>query len=172
MQIAFIHAKSPGSVDITLNEVVAALAGAGARLVGVLQEPPVEGERHRCDMDLIEIASGNRLPISQKLGGGSSGCRLDPGAIEAVAARVARELHTSRADILIVNRFGKLEATGRGFCPVIADALEQGVPVVVGVNDLNRSALDAFAAGLATELPDATSAVLAWVLPLLRKAAA
>ncbi|WP_373504198.1 DUF2478 domain-containing protein [Aestuariivirga sp.] len=172
MHLAFIHAKIPSSVDTTLANVVAILLHHGHRLAGVVQEPMGDADRHRCDMDLIEIASGQRIAISQTLGGGSTGCRLDPNAIETAAARVEAELEASPVNLLIINRFGKLESIGRGFCPVIAKALQRGIPVLVGVNDLNRPAFDSFAVELAKELPDLPSAVLAWSLPLLRKAAA
>lgn len=160
MHLAFIHARTPGSVDATLNGAVADLLRRGRRVVGVIQEPSGDAGRHRCDMDLIEIASGTRRSISQNLGAGSTGCRLDLDAIEGTAGRVAEAL--AGADLLVINRFGKLEAMGRGFCPVIADALDRGIPVLVGVNDLNRGAFDAFAAGLARELPDDIGPVLEW----------
>lgn len=172
MHLAFIHARNPGSVDQTLNAVVSRLSGRGLCLLGVTQEPIHDGERHRCDMDLIEIANGARLSISQNLGAGSTGCRLDPCAVEAVAGRVMAAVDRARADLLVVNRFGKLEAMGRGFHPVIVAALERGVPVVVGVNDLNRPAFDAFAEGLAVELPDEAEPVLKWIFPLLQRQAA
>lgn len=171
MQLAFIRAKVPGSVDVTLGAIVQTLSAEGVRLIGVIQEPSGR-DRHRCDMNLIEIANGKRLSISQSLGKGASGCRLDPHSIETIAWRVARDLRDNCPDLLIINRFGKLEATGRGFCPVIADALGRDVPVLVGVNDLNRSDFAEFAAGLAFELPDELGSVLAWARPLLRKAAA
>jgi hypothetical protein len=123
-------------------------------------------------MDLIEISSGARLPISQRLGTGSTGCRLDPNAIETVARRVAEALDHAPVDLVVINRFGKLEAMGRGFCPVIAEALARGVPVLVGVNDLNRAAFEEFAGGVASELPDALGPVFDWALQLLRKIAA
>jgi hypothetical protein len=75
-------------------------------------------------------------------------------------------------DLLVINRFGKLEELGRGFCPVIAEALAHGVPVLVGVNDLNRAAFDVFAGGLAIELPDDVGPAVDWMRPLLRQVAA
>ncbi|NHB77626.1 DUF2478 domain-containing protein [Rhodobacter calidifons] len=148
MQIAFIHATEPGSVDATLNAVLAQLSGAGWRLEGVIQEPSGTGDRHRCDMDLIDVARGDRLSISQNLGRGSTGCRLDPNAIEIAARRVQDDLRVKQTDLLVINRFGKIEAMGLGFCPVIAEALEIGVPVLLGVNDLNRPAFESVSGGL------------------------
>jgi nucleoside-triphosphatase THEP1 len=163
MQLGFIHARTPGSVDATLNAVVEHMKRDGRRVLGVIQEPSGEGDRHRCDMDLIEVNSGARFSISQKLGASSKGCRLNPNAIETIACHVAVELDRSKADLLVINRFGKLESIGRGFCPVIADALARGVPVLVGLNDLNRAAFELFAGGTATELPNRAGAVLTWL---------
>lgn len=56
-------------------------------------------------------------------------------------------------DVLIVNKFGKQEAEGEGFRPVIAAALAVGIPVLVGLNTLNAPAFRSFASGLAVELP-------------------
>ena len=172
MHLAFVPARSPGSVDATFRAVADRLARQGLRLAGVVQEARGPAECHRCDRDLIDLASGARTAIGQSLGKGARGCRLDGGAIEAAAMRVAGALERGTVDLLIVNKFGKLESTGRGFAPLIATALERDIPVIVGVNDLNRPAFDAFAGGLATTLPDRAEAVLAWVGPLLRRAAA
>ena len=51
---------------------------------------------------------------------------------------------SSGADLLIVNKFGKHEAEGRGFRDVIAEAVAMDIPVLVGINALNRSAFESF----------------------------
>ncbi|MET4100683.1 hypothetical protein ABIE58_000094 [Roseovarius sp. MBR-78] len=172
MHLAFIPATSRGAVDDTLRAVAAELAAKGHRLAGVLPEPCHTPDRHPCDMDLIDLATDARLNIAQKLGRHSTGCRLDSAAIEAAAMVVARGLATAPADLLMLNRFGKQEATGHGFHPVIVAALERGVPVLLGVNTLNRPAFEEFAAGLAVELPDDPRAVRDWIVPHLTRNAA
>ncbi len=172
MQIAFIHARSRGAADDTLRSVAATLRARGHHLAGVLPEPCTGPDRHACDMDLIDLATGARLHISQKLGRHATGCRLDGAAIETAAMVVAEDLAAAPADLFILNRFGKQEATGHGFHPVIVSALERDVSVLVGVNDLNRPTFESFAAGLAVELPDSPRAVLGWITPHLRRHAA
>ncbi len=172
MHLAFIHAVQPAAIDDTLRTVASSLKRAGRRLAGVVQEPAGTVDGHPCDGDLIDLFSGRHAPIHQALGSGSIGCRLDANALETMVAVVERGMAVQRPELLIVNRFGKIEATGRGFCPVIAQALDLAIPVIVGVNDLNRPAFDDFAEGIAVELPDRPSAVLEWVASLLQEAAA
>lgn len=168
MYLAFIHVVRPRAADDTFRAVANTLARDRCRLAGVMPLPAVQDDRHRCDQDLVDLSSGRRLSIHQALGRGSTGCRLDADALEAIVAAVGQQMEVQRPEILIVNRFGKLEATGRGFCPLIARALDLEIPVLVGVNDLNRAAFDAFASGLALELPDQPGPVLEWVEPLLQ----
>lgn len=102
------------------------------------------------------------LRISQSLGPGSEGCRLNPAVLEEAAGLVQGSLDAG-ADLLIVNKFGKHEASGRGFRQVIGSALSRGIPVLTGVNAINRSAFHAFAGEFAMALdPDLTS-LINWV---------
>lgn len=66
------------------------------------------------------------------------------------------------ADLVILNKFGKQEAEGRGFREVLAGAVAEGIPVLVGLNALNNAAFEAFAAGLATECPPTLEALTQW----------
>ena len=91
---------------------------------------------------------------------GARGCRLDGGALEAAVAEVAQRLEG--AAVLVVNKFGKQEASGRGLVPVIAEAVGRGLPVLVGVNGLNLPAFLAFTDGQAVALPADPAAIAAW----------
>jgi hypothetical protein len=66
------------------------------------------------------------------------------------------------AEVLIVNKFGKREAEGKGLVPVIAEALERGLPVVIGVNGLNLAAFLVFAGEEVAALPADALAVVDW----------
>lgn len=172
MHLAFIHATAPGAACDTLRAVVATLRARGHRAAGVLPEPCSAPDRHACDIDLFDLATGARLPISQRLGRHAAGCRLDSAAIEAAAMAVAGGLAGAPAAALILNRFGKQEVTGRGFHPVILTALQRDMPVLLGVNDTHLPAFEAFAGGLAVALPDSPGPVIDWILPRLPEPAA
>lgn len=83
------------------------------------------------------------------LGAASTGCRLDQSALEEAVGLVASRLDEGM-DLLIVNKFGKHEAEGRGFRTVIAESIALEIPVLIGLNALNLEAFLDFA-GLAAE---------------------
>jgi hypothetical protein len=66
------------------------------------------------------------------------------------------------ADLLIVNKFGKLEAHGRGLCPAITLAMDLGMPTLVGVNEMNTPDFLAFSDGVAERLVPDLGTILEW----------
>ena len=112
-------------------------------------------------MDVQCLPDGPVIRISQSLGKHARGCRLNPDALEQavgwVEARISGDI-----DVLVVNKFGKHEADGRGFRNAIAQALEAGIPVVVGLNSMNKTAFHDFTGGAADEVAPDPDALLAW----------
>lgn len=161
MKIACIRASARGKTDLLLQQLAAHLARQGIRTAGTVQINTERADSHRCDMDVQILPDGPVIRISQDLGRASRGCRLDPAALEQTVASSAIELANS-AQILIVNKFGKHEAEGRGFRGLIADALERDIPVIVGLNALNEPAFDAFADGFARRLPPDLQDLKSW----------
>ena len=166
MRIAYVTLSGRGLIDDCLSEVVAALEEQGLALAGTVRVLPVDHRAHPCDMDLRVLPDGPVHRISQPLGPLAKGCRLDSGAIETIAAEV--EARLSGAKLLVVNKFGKQEALGRGLSPAIAMAIERGVPVLVGVNGLNMPEFLTFTAGLAETLEPEPEIALEWVRANLR----
>jgi glycosyltransferase involved in cell wall biosynthesis len=158
--LGVLAATARGAGEPILSEVTRALQARGLRVVGALQEPAdPSGE-----MRLRLLPAGEVVGISQRLGAGASGCRLDPDGLErAVAAGLAR-LAAEGADVVIVNKFGKQEAEGRGFRTLIAEALAAGIPVLTSVAPEQSDAFARFAEGLAEPVPSQTEAALAWCL--------
>ena len=146
MLIAVQSDGERGRVDEVIAELAETLVRGGLDVAGLVQSNPVREGRCRCDMALRELASGREIGISQDLGNGSRGCRLDPGALETAVGWVQASLSPD-IDVLILNKFGKREAEGAGLRPVIASAVALGIPVVVGLGAENRAAWEAFCGG-------------------------
>ncbi|MEP2505676.1 MAG: DUF2478 domain-containing protein [Paracoccaceae bacterium] len=133
-------APGKGDTDLLLFDFAEFLANSGLRTAGTVQintESVCDGP---CDMDVRVLPDGPDIRISQSLGQHAKGCRLDPAALEAAVQIVAARLPQG-VDCLIVNKFGKHEADGRGMRDVIADAISRDIPVLVGLNPLTNKVL-------------------------------
>lgn len=161
MELAYIMAPGRGDTDLILQGLATDLVAKGVRLAGTVQINTERSDAGPCDMDVKVLPDGPVLRISQDLGAESRGCRLDPAALEAAVGLVSHGLD-ARTDLLVINKFGKHEAEGRGFRTIIADALSQGIPVLVGVNRLNLQAFSEFAEGLAMELAPTKKDLADW----------
>lgn len=135
-----------------LRRLAARLASAGARCAGFIQrdEPAADG-RSRCDMVIECLSTGERLKISEDRGPLARGCRLDVGVLAEALVSARTEIQ-KQPDVLVVNKFGKSEAEGGGFRPLIADAIELGIPVLIAVPWRNIESWRHFAGELATEV--------------------
>jgi hypothetical protein len=97
-------------------------------------------------MVLKDLASGREIAISQDLGDGARGCRLDHGALETAVGWVEESI-VPGVDVVLLNKFGKREAEGAGLRPAIAAAAALEIPLIVGLAPENREAWDVFCAG-------------------------
>ncbi len=166
MKLGYVSLSGRGNIDLLLAGVVARLEKLGFALAGTVQTNTDRSDRPKCDMDLRLLPDGPVVRISVDCGAEAQGCRLDADALERSVVWVSRVL--DEAEFLVVNKFGKQEAEGRGLSGVIAEALDRDMPVLVGVNGLNLPAFLAFAGGLATELAPDAAAIADWCLAARR----
>ncbi|MBO6676183.1 MAG: DUF2478 domain-containing protein [Rhizobiales bacterium] len=162
MKIAYTMMPGRGDMDRLLSGLAEQLDGAGLCVRGVVQSNQERPGDHPCDMDVKVLPDGPELRISQALGKGSRGCRLDTSILEKAAVTVEESLEPE-ADLLLINKFGKHEAQGRGLAQAIAKAVELEVPVICGLNELNKQAFIEFTGGEAVALPPRLDAMVRWV---------
>jgi nucleoside-triphosphatase THEP1 len=161
MKIGYVMSPGRGDVDRVLGRFAETLMARGVAVAGVVQTNTDCGPARACDMDVEVLPSGPVLRISQDLGPGSRGCRLNPDALEQAVGLVGQRL-TGDTRLLVVNKFGKQESEGRGFREVIGAALARDIPVVVGLNGLNRAAFEDFCGGMAEALTPELAALMDW----------
>lgn len=156
----------PPSFDIDglLLSIAKRLAAAGWQVGGVVQSrTAMDG---CAGMLLEDIRTGARRSIAQDLGRLSTSCKLDTAAMAEIAGNLERQVDAG-LDLLIVNRFGKLEFDGGGLRSVVARAAIAGLPVLTAVRDINDAAWVAFHGGLGRALPPDEDAVCAWAEAVL-----
>lgn len=163
MKIACVTSKERGAVDRLLSEIAEQLQAKGKLLLGIVRVSDYQSSfENGCDVKIRVLPGGPEIKITQNLGSGSDACRLDPGAITEAVSQVETG-SMDNADLFVLNKFGPEEAAGRGFCNVIGNALDLGIPVLVGVGGANKDAFEKFAGGLAVTLPADAQAVLDWL---------
>ena len=162
MRIGIVTSEIMGETDRLISETTAKLAADGVALAGIAKvlAAGAAGDRH-CDMDVRVLPNGPDIRITQSLGEGSKGCRLNPAGIAEAVATVEQS-GIAGAGLFVLNKFGPQEAEGHGFCEAIGTALEHDIPVLVGVGKGSRAALERFVDGMGEALPPEPDAIYAW----------
>lgn len=156
---AVVHVGG-GEADGPLLEFIRRMQLAGRVLRGL-----VPGMTRDANNDAIravrDLYDNTVFPIGQSLGKDSKSCSLDPGAL-VQAGFVLRQAADSGADLVIVNRFGILEADGDGFCAEMLEIISRGYPLLTVVSPPYLDAWREFTGGLAAELPPDPEMMLQW----------
>ncbi len=153
-----------GAPNSIIQEIFQSLAdrwSRSARVAGVLAEHHGLADRTCSAGYLRGILTGERFSIFQDLGPGSTSCHLDPGAMLAAAAAVQRDI-AAGCDLVLLNKFGKLEAANSGLADAFRAAVEADVPVLTSLPPANEAAWRAFATPLFVTLPADPVAINAW----------
>jgi hypothetical protein len=158
-QIAVV--QGPGPVVQELFRTLAERWREQARVVGAIAEDHGLPDRACSAGYLRSLSDGARYPIFQDLGRGSQACHLaGDGAVEAAVA-VAKDIGAG-CDLVILSKFGKLEAGGGGLREAFAAAIEAGVPVLTTVARAQAGPWETFAAPLFTPVAADAAEIEAW----------
>ena len=147
--------------DRLLGQCARDLSSFGYRLGGIVQSNVHRKGQRKCDMYLMDLLTGEEILISADRGNEARGCRLDPAAFARIIVWGERAV-AEGVDLLVLNKFGKEEAIGRGLRPVIAEALIAEIPVVIGVSERNLSSLMDFVGNTVTYLKPTSAAIITW----------
>lgn len=82
------------------------------------------------------------------------------------AAVVLHQAQDAQPDLAIVNRFGILEADGKGFVEEMLAFMSEGTPMLTVVSATYLNAWRSFTGGLAQELPPERAALCRWARTL------
>ena len=84
--LGYIRSQDRGVGDTVLSNVADRLIARGLRVYGTIQVNRERRDGQRCDMDIKILPEGLEIRVSQSLGLGARGCRLDSGALETAFA--------------------------------------------------------------------------------------
>jgi hypothetical protein len=91
----------------------------------------------------------------------AGGCRLDDQRLSELADRLAAAIDDG-PDLVVINRFGRAEAEGRGLVKPIAQALKADIPVLIAVPERRFFDWIRFSDGMNVRLPCRREALDRW----------
>ena len=152
-----------GSPEGLLAAFAAELQSRNLRIGGVLQTTSPRPGSIKGVMELVDLAGGSRIALSQDLGTGSSACTLDLSAL-AQASVLVRQAVDQGCDLVIFNKFSHQERSGRGLAADIAYAALRGVPVLTALRPAASEDWAQFTGGAGAVLAPEIAALRSWWL--------
>ncbi len=152
---------APSAVVQDLFRSLVAHWKPSTRIAGVIEED--HGlEDAACSAGQLRSIGDERLyPIFQDLGPGSVACHLDGAGATSASQAIGHDI-AAGCDLVVLSKFGKLEAAGEGLAPAFIAAIEAGVPVLTAVSPAFQEAWERFAAPLFEVLPAEPQRIEAW----------
>ena len=153
---ALVH-ESAEYADEFLYAFIQDLQSQEKTILGVIQAHPEVSFAYGSQMGIIDLSSGAYISIAQDLGKHNTSCCIDAEAISN-SSRILQSARMQNPDLIIVNRFGKLEAEGTGFADEMLEIMSEGLPLLTVVSERFLPMWREFSGGLATEIaPDSTA---------------
>jgi hypothetical protein len=124
-----------GTSGAQVQDVFRALAErwrGSVRLAGLIAEDHGLPDRACSAGFLRNVASGERFSIFHDLGPGSTVCHLDGMGALTAAQSVQRDI-AAGCDLVLLNKFGKLEADGAGLFAAFSAVLDTGIPLLTSL---------------------------------------
>lgn len=158
--ICVVSGAEGSAIQEFIAATAAALRTAGANVVGVVGEEHGLPDRSCSAGFLVDIASGTRFAMYRDVPEPGRTCHIDAEGVEAACATVLPQIAGS--DLVVLNKFGKLEAAGQGLWPALAAARDAGKPVLLAVSRRHAEALGAAAPGAVVVAPDGAAFARWW----------
>jgi hypothetical protein len=146
--------------DRLISGFAADLRRSGRRPVGVVQR----GRSCRSDdprLGVTLLPDGEVVGLALDDEPASGGCRLDRDRLASLSMRLAAAIDDG-ADLVIINRFGRSEAEGKGLINLIPQALDADIPVLIAVPERRFAAWIRFSEGMNVRLACRRDALDRW----------
>jgi len=160
-QIVALQGATSLVIQGLLRDFATQLAASGLRVVGVV-ETAADSANPCKSMALRSLDDGRMFSISQDLGPGSQACSLHPEGL-ALACAAVQDSIARGADVVILSKFGKQEAIGRGLSDAFGAAIAAGLPILTAVSPAMIADWRNFAGDYAECVQAEVAQQLSWV---------
>src|SRR5215470_15922432 len=131
------------------------------RLAGLVAEDHGLADRHCQAGYLRNLTTGARFSIFHDLGPDAAMCHLDGAGAVAAAAGVQSDI-AAGCDLVLLNKFGKLEAAGDGLASAFRAVITARLPLLTSVSPAHDEAWRQFVAQEFAVLPADPAAIDLW----------
>ncbi len=143
---------------------------SGVHVIGSVEHIP-PGTEHKAVM-LVDLLSGDRHSLHQDLGSGAAGCSLDPIGLASACAQVEAAIASRLAEggtgadtVVILSKYGREEAEGRGFTSAFYAAVAGELSVLTSLSPAASGAWEGFVGDMAQVVNSDLCEVDAWWAP-------
>ena len=141
--IAVVQSADSESVQRPFTAVATDLQAEGIGVAGVIAEAHGLPDRS-CSAGLLrDLRSDERFSIYLDTQPANTSCHLDAKGVEAACAAVLADLQNCK--LVVLSKFGKLEAAQGGLFPAFKTAIATGTPVLTTVSSKHLAAWKSFA---------------------------
>jgi hypothetical protein len=159
-QIGVVQGAPSAVVQSLLRAFVAELPSS-VRVAGVIEDL-ADSAGEACSVAQLRSVRDDRVfSILQDLGPGSTACRVDAGGIVTACEAVCRDIEAG-CDLVVLSKWGKVEADRSGLASAFAASIDAGVPILTSVAPRFTSAWERFAAPMYVVLPPDLESLATW----------
>ncbi len=161
-RIGAIHGATTADIQKLLARFAERRIGEGLRVAGVIEEPAGGVDCGICNSLVLRDTAGSTIiPITQNLGSGSSACKLDSSGLAAGCQAVVAAIEAG-ADVVVLSKYGKIEAEGGGLLDAFRAAADAGLPCLTGVKPSFSGFFEEYAGGYSQWIEANDDAIEAW----------
>jgi nucleoside-triphosphatase THEP1 len=131
-RIAALHGAPSAAIQELLLAFARTMSREGLRVAGVVEIADCKPSGGCKSLSVRDLTSGETFSISQDLGAGSMACNLDPAGLLRACGKVEQAI-SEGADLVILSKFGKLEAARSGLSDAFRAAVLADIPVLTAV---------------------------------------
>jgi nucleoside-triphosphatase THEP1 len=147
------------SPDRLLRDFAEDLRRSGHRVVGAIQhavDSPVAAE-----LGAVMLPGEEIVDLGHHHDDNAHSCGIDTKRLASIARAITAAIQEG-VDLVIINRFGKLEVQGDGLIRLIGQAVDADIPVVTAVPEHRFTAWIKYSDGMSVRLPCRRAALDAW----------
>jgi nucleoside-triphosphatase THEP1 len=130
------------------------------RVGGVLQEAIFNSEGGIVGLNAVDVSNNRRIPITRPVKNHDE-CGLDVSALTETTD-IVRNAISERLDLVVIEKFGELEQSGKGLIDEILQTIVEGIPLLLSVPEAALPIWQERSGELGSVLPFSEEAFQKW----------